>query len=495
MTNTINQELEYEELHQPKIVGPIFKVASKLLVQLNNHNEQHENIIISPICIHRALSLLLLGSNFASRTKKALQDSLGYANMDEYEIQQCHKDYARVLERFERITQNTVKNREKFEAIKRGEDRNMSDYELRVDLPRSPVINLFSMLMTKYTEGQVVQSHYERDAARYYHSSIWNMDDQNSEEKHIQCVIVNKRAREAGFEDGRPLMDYLDSNFHSPDSLLILSSIRLEAFWPMDFEELDGKGIFYNYGARDQPVDGQCLSVKLSTDSNLLEFTSNELAKVKLLHKTMSKRAIFRQLSRLNFRAILIPLKGGLSFVIFEPIIDPLDEPSKTTLGQLYDLIDDLLATSDPNNSKTNLEHALGLLDSSVNENYQLVSFRMPKFRIEKELNDLKVALKSVGLRRLFDRDSAELSNMKENKLCLSDIKHKAMIATTKTGIKPDQDNTTTRAQTSYSMGLGSPPVEVNIENPFMFVVRYKKIPLLMGQLTNLKATASPIVN
>lgn len=114
----------------------------------------------------------------------------------------------------------------------------------------------------------------------------------------------------------------------------------------------------------------------------------------------MSKQAIFRQLSRLNFRALLIPLKDGLSFAIFEPIIDPLDGPSETTLSQLYDLIDDLLATPDPNtNSKTNLEHALGLL-GRVKRNDQQVSFRMPKFRIENELNDLKAALKSIGLRR-----------------------------------------------------------------------------------------------
>jgi serpin B len=110
---------------------------------------------------------------------------------------------------------------------------------------------------------------------------------------------------------------------------------------------------------------------------------------------------------------------------------------------------------------------------------------RIPKFKFESDI-DLKSILTSIGLKRVFERQNAELSNITDRNLCIDDIKHKAVIETTQAGIKAAGVTIIKMFRSCGPFrGERTSPIVVRVENPFMFVLRYQRMPLFVGQLTN----------
>jgi len=100
------------------------------------------------------------------------------------------------------------------------------------------------------------------------------------------------------------------------------------------------------------------------------------------------------------------------------------------------------------------------------------VNIRIPKFKFSYDLN-LKEDLMNLGIKDAFDSGKANFSKMAETALFISKALHKADIEFTEKGVKA-------AAVTIFSMLDGgampmeSHPVEINIDRPFMFIIRDK---------------------
>ncbi|PVD18413.1 hypothetical protein C0Q70_20962 [Pomacea canaliculata] len=102
----------------------------------------------------------------------------------------------------------------------------------------------------------------------------------------------------------------------------------------------------------------------------------------------------------------------------------------------------------------------------------------LPKFRLStgKELND---HLKAMGLRTAFSR-RADFRRISLRPLSISKVIHKAIIEVTETGSRA-------AAVTSVELVLLSLPVQVNVNKPFVFILRDKTsgLNLFMGRVTD----------
>ncbi len=99
----------------------------------------------------------------------------------------------------------------------------------------------------------------------------------------------------------------------------------------------------------------------------------------------------------------------------------------------------------------------------------------IPKFGFDYEL-EFKNDLESMGIKQAFYPDSADFSRMTaggQNRLYVSDAKHKANIEFSEEGIKAG-------AATAFSMDVkgafsGNAPIEIKVDRPFMFIVYDKQ--------------------
>uniref|UniRef100_A0A6G1SKC5 Putative serpin E3 n=1 Tax=Aceria tosichella TaxID=561515 RepID=A0A6G1SKC5_9ACAR len=412
---------------KPKLIAPLYKLAGKLLVQLNKQDEQSgDNIVLSPFTFQAPYCSVLAGANVGSQTGREIQDVIGCADLSASEIEQMDKINSR----------------------------------LGIDLVR-----LFNRkFMAKRMDEELLQNELIQPLG---------VKQSDSPQLNTHTTLVTKK-RSATVED-----DVYD--------VVRMGMINLDLFWTDRFdEELNQKKIFYNYGSQDKPVDGNCLSVYSVEGARLIEFTSGQAAQMKSLHEEMSKKAIFRKLTKLNFKAALIPLTDGFDFVAFEPVVDEAASRfAGTTIHQLYKLIDDLFAPPDIDTPTSNLERALYLLDQPDNNN-QLDYFRMPQFQINSSI-DLEPVIKTIGLKRAFDRERAELSKLSDSKVYLCESKHQARIEAVKSATtNATTGNATKKRRPSESSQLGTDSINMKVEKPFLFVVRYQKTPIFVGQLTHL---------
>lgn len=219
--------------------------------------------------------------------------------------------------------------------------------------------------------------------------------------------------------------------------------------------------------------------LKLTSGARYLEFTNAARSKLErhnsLSHKT---RKLFDELKKFNFQAVEMPLQGGLSFTIFEPL-----EYSTAKDNKLSKLVTALL-TKQRANDETNLSKVLSLLRSHGPTGVDL-DLKMPKFWFEEEL-DLKEILQSIGLRRAFIEGAAEFSKtMSRHNVYISDVKHQALIDVNEKGIKP-AGSTKVVLQAEKLHISKSDTLIVTIKRPFMFLIRHIGIPLFVGQLTRL---------
>lgn len=112
------------------------------------------------------------------------------------------------------------------------------------------------------------------------------------------------------------------------------------------------------------------------------------------------------------------------------------------------------------------------------------VSLTLPRFKAESEMS-VADALKALGMKDVFT-DKADLSGIAGVKgdLCISDVKHKAMIEVAEKG-------TTAAAVTAVelitmSMPIVEKPIEMTVDHPFFFAVVDKSGEILfMGVINN----------
>ncbi len=108
---------------------------------------------------------------------------------------------------------------------------------------------------------------------------------------------------------------------------------------------------------------------------------------------------------------------------------------------------------------------------------YTPLNLIMPKFEMEYKA-DLKTSLINLGMGAVFSASTANLSNIADDNLFVSQVKHK-------TFIQVDEVGTEAAAVTSIGIGITSAPPYMNINRPFLFVIRENQTGtiLFMGKM------------
>lgn len=187
------------------------------------------------------------------------------------------------------------------------------------------------------------------------------------------------------------------------------------------------------------------------------EFTLNNGEKV--IATTMNKETTSDQVSYYNdnnITALTMDLKKyedtQLEFMAIMPDKN-LDEYIKTvTVKQIDDIREKLTKASDTKKG----------IDISI-----------PKFNFDYELK-LKEDLKKLGITDAFEGGIADFSNMSEKELYVDEAIHKADIKFSEEGIRAAA--VTVFAMDNFAVIMNEEqPIKVNIDKPFMFLIRDKK--------------------
>ena len=216
---------------------------------------------------------------------------------------------------------------------------------------------------------------------------------------------------------------------HSLTRLVLTNAIYFNAAWQYPFEESMTKdGPFYL-------LDGSKVTVPMMKQTENFGYTGGE-----------------------GYQAVELPYDGReLSMVILLPRKDNFEQFE----GSLdYQLVDPLLKALE----------------------YQRVNLKMPKFKFDSELG-LSDTLAAMGMPVAFSA-SADFSGMTGNReLFIQEVVHKAFVSV-------DEAGTEAAAATAVIMPASMPPrepIEVNVDRPFIFLIRDIETGslLFMGRVLN----------
>ncbi|MEJ2046788.1 MAG: serpin family protein [Dehalococcoidia bacterium] len=196
--------------------------------------------------------------------------------------------------------------------------------------------------------------------------------------------------------------------------LVLTNAIYFNAAWAFPFnEDLTSDGVFHL-------INGDEVTVPMMRQSESFGYAEGD-----------------------NYQAIELPYDGNeLSMVILLPASGEFSAfESSLDLAKLQEIIDDI--------------------------HYRQVALTMPKFEFESSL-DLKSTLSDMGMPIAFSSD-ADFSGMTGNReLSITDVVHKAFVSV-------DESGTEAAAATAVIVGLTAipeEPVTVNIDRPFVFMIR-----------------------
>lgn len=99
------------------------------------------------------------------------------------------------------------------------------------------------------------------------------------------------------------------------------------------------------------------------------------------------------------------------------------------------------------------------------------IEVNIPKFKFDYDLN-LKDDLINMGIKDAFDADSADFSKIAKTKLYVGKASHKADIDFSEKGVKAAA--VTVFGMMEYAMAIKEEPKVININKPFLFIIRDK---------------------
>lgn len=458
MTN-IQQDTEVEHktplLNDSKILfEPLIRFSGALFNQIRSEND---NIILSPLSVHAALNLVQLGAEPGTETDTEIRQALAYPkDTKASDLIGFYKAYKNAIELFQAVSLTAIKQQDDPAA---GGSRK-----------RLPVVDFYNTIITKQSNPLV--DSYSKQTRDYYNSTVEPISMEKPETISKVIDKVNRWAKDAGFEE--KILDA--SEFKGDFTTMLLSAVRVQAYWFKAMHELRHKTVFYNHGFKDKPVQVKQLGDS-DLQAKLVEFSSESKVEFKIPHAQVKDLPEMKDLVDLNARALEIPLQGRVSFVLVEP-------KDNGTGGELTSLVQKLFKPSKDNNENNDrLSKLLKVLDGT--EEVRLSHLSMPKFTFENNI-DLKGPLKKLGISRAFERPKSELKRVVQGETVYIDAaKHQAMIDVNKDGIKAA--GVTKIAMMRLSAMMYSNPINIKIENPFLFIIRYERIPLFIGQLVELK--------
>lgn len=456
------------------IYNSLYQLSAQFMLTSKNDTE---NFVFSPLSLHRSLDMLLLGVNSQSEADKDLLEIL-YPNSSNHINEQAHRFYAKLSRRFREMTAFGLRKHRQLDELE--SQNRLSDSYCG---PKPPIINLWTMNLAG--SGVNIDQSYVNKLSRYYNSTIAICPkglSQKDAQEHADNI--NAIVRETGFD--KNVVDSQDIyKLDTKRSLTIVSLAQVRAFWKQPLDESKGS-LFHNYGRRDRLLKKHTILAGNDLNAKYIRFTTKRRRKGQ--RSASKKNSVTSRLDALEFRAFKYPLAGGLSFTVFEPLRhedgNELADLEQRLLSPSMDQVggvDGVRLSASPNASSL-LNEALGSLDSVEAHK---INLKMPAFSIDNSLEFSK-ALRLIGVRGIFNGGRTGISNsIEDNKasVVLEAIKQTSSIGVCKGGLTAASLPYTGAPVTPANLAEGYP---VRVKYPFIFLVRYKKLPLLMGHLIHL---------
>eukprot|EP00922_Rhytidocystis_sp_ex-Travisia-forbesii_P051777 GHVS01076808.1.p1 GENE.GHVS01076808.1~~GHVS01076808.1.p1 ORF type:complete len:358 (-),score=74.08 GHVS01076808.1:162-1118(-) len=279
-------------------------------------------------------------------------------------------------------------------------------------------------------------------------------------------------------------------------ALVLVSALHYKAHWKKQFRHTTDNGEFHALSVGAAAHGGCPNSVVRQTGvrymelriqcNNLFSFGYYDNSTVAATDAMDQQHQPTRKLSGLGYRVIEIPYKGDeVSMVIVMPD-DPLQLPvyeqrwatAMTTDGRMHEF-EQIIYTMREKESMERLRKLSGVAGESV---VRLPYFKTTPAAVDGEDGkksssgvDVLEVVKALGVTDIFDRHTADLSNItgnrnnKSDNLFVSGIFHKC-------SVQVDETGTEASAATGAVMELTSlpPPCVVNVvvDRPFIFQIR-----------------------
>lgn len=402
------------------------------------------NMIFSPLSIHSAISMVSLGTESGSGIEKQLIDILGYKNVSSAKDAAIHNAYGNIMKHFKYVTETS-----EMYAKDNQDSRGSSS--------RPPVLDIWNAAVIDKTE---LKAPFKQTLQQKYNTSIKQVGD--DKEANQAALNINEWGKQAGFSGDLVKPSDL---IVEPESLILLSAVKIQGWWMKSLREHQVDQLFYNLGDPKQLVGGVAL-MQTELDGKYAIFSANSN-----YEKSLNNSQTVDELDKLEFRVAQIPLIGDMTFTLVEPL-------NNGSINGLAKLESDLMEIRN-SGEKTLLDKALDKL-SDRNVTFERVQF--PKFKYENDIN-LKQILTSMGLEKLFTKQSS-LNDITNIPMLISKVQHQALIEVDKNGLK---GGAITRViATKLSLMIRRNPIKMIVQNPFMFMIRYKSITLFMGHVVQI---------
>lgn len=474
--------LDKVEEAQEILAKPISRMGQTLMSELVSSNSKAKNIVLSPLSIHSALSMLSLGMKPGSPSERKLFDFLGYNSKsstsanNKTDSQKAHKAYEKIFSEFKEITNRSELVSKEVKMIEHD------PWIVNKLNRREPVLDFWLMLASG--KSAELQANFSESIKLHYNSSLRQAAD-NDEAKALASE-VNSWAKEAGFGGDllspRELVEAAGSA-----ALTLMSAVRVQGWWINSFSEHNSDDGFYNFADKSKPVKGGRVITNHDICGKFAIFTRQ--SQFGCL-KSDSSSGANNDLDELEFRVAQFPLRGNMTFTIIEPLLQSQGgadhEPADAAASELeLTRLERALLTHEQREEPSLLERALRILESRETT-YKFV--QMPAFKFEAEIN-LRRALSSrkIGqLSQLFDGQESGLEGITTSPapMRLKEARHQAVIELDRNGLKGGALVTIKIAP--HSAKIFQCPNEFVVKNPFMFLVRYGRLSLFMGHVVSL---------
>lgn len=419
---------DYVEDHRNDLLASLYTFAGGFF---QNVVRESENFVYSPLKIHSAFSMLMLGAGSGTYAHGNLTVMLEYEKSyrDDLPDNWMHHEYRKILD--------------EITSSEDSEDSSFKSYTL-------------SMLNAE----EVLREDFVTDIGEFYNHSIEEI--RSNDETRLKQILIQLKdiGENYGFTHDFAEIKDLRIIEHGLN-LIVMALVRKR--WD-NFIMFPDKGQF------------------VTNNSAKVLYTNNVRAKqIQFAETNLLKEENCREpnvsdphgLNKLKFRALQLPLEDDFTLSMFEPL------KRDCTPHDLRRLEQELLVDRGYPEG-ISLEKVLDVLDRA-SAGIDIGHLMLPSFKIENEMN-LRNELRGFNLDSLTRENSGFTFMTQSGRSFISNSLHPSIVE-----IQPDGMGVSSHRKTYtrhvHPESAAQTTCSVKIVNPFLFLVRHKDIPILLGHM------------